>query len=87
MTLVESDGVTVVMTLCKETYVACGVDRINNKLKVILHHQINANPYNYGDHTYIVDLDKNEKQFNVFKHWAPCPLNEYTNVSFILVNR
>lgn len=87
MILVASDGHTPIASLCKETYVACVVDTVSNKLKVILHHQINVNPRDYGDHVYTVDLNLNRRQYEAFRNWIPCPLHEYANLAHILVER
>ena len=89
MALIARTGhtITPVVTLCRETFVACNAHIETNELTVILHHQINANPYEYGDHVYKVCLDLNRKQFETFRHWKPCPLNKYANPGQILVTR
>lgn len=87
MVLVANDGATPVTTLCRETFVACRVNVTTNELNVILHHQINANPCDYGDHVYKVDLDLNLKLYQSFRHWEPCPLHEFANTAHILIQR
>ncbi|HDM8242908.1 TPA: hypothetical protein P0E24_001979 [Vibrio campbellii] len=87
MILVASDGLTPVASLCRETFVACEANTMTNKLTVVLHHQINMNQYDYGDHVYTVNLDLNRKQYEIFRDWEPCPLHEHANPAEIIVQR
>ncbi|EGR1690038.1 hypothetical protein CGJ00_22455 [Vibrio parahaemolyticus] len=87
MILVASDGLTPVASLCRETFVACEANTATNELTVVLHHQININPYDYGDHVYKVNLNLNRKHYETFRYWEPCPLHEYANPARIIVQR
>ena len=72
----------------KNNYVTCSIVPTNNKkLKVILHHQTEPNSNLYADHTYIVDLEINRKQYEDFRNRNPCPINESAILSKIIVKR
>ena len=87
MLLLANDGLTPVVSLCRETFVACKANVATNELEVVLHHQIYANPYDYGDHHYTVNLKINRKQYEIFRDWKSCPLHEYANPAQIIVER